>query len=261
MSLIEKAIQKNETESIVSTAPRGEMLKRRRKNMMLAGGSDRLQNMTEIKLLNSEELSKRSIATDIKTVNAFRNLRTELYKENGGRNFVLAVTSCKKSGGSSFVAMNLAASIASDNTKSALIVDCNFINPNISNLFKMDVSADLIDFFNGEAELEEIIYKVGVKSLRVIPTKFSPDRSDEFITSPKMRDFIDELKYRYPDRYIILDVPSNTESADAGILHELSDFSVAVVNHGEVDEEELASAIENIDENKFLGIIYNKSPF
>ena len=260
MSLIEKAIQKNEIQS-KTTAPRADMTKRRRRNMVLAGSSDRLQNLSEKKLLTKEELSKRSIATDTRTVNAFRALRTELFKENAGRNFVLAVTSCNREGGSSFVAMNLAASIAADNTKSALLVDCDFLNPSISNLFKLTVDADLIDFISGKAEIRDIIYKVGIDRLRVIPTKVSLNNSDEFITSFKMRDFIEELKIRYPDRYIILDVPSIHESADAGILHEISDYSVAVVNHGEVDEEELSSVVESMDENKFLGVIYNKSPF
>jgi len=261
MSLIEKAIQKNVDQNSLTTSPRSDVVKRRRKNVRLATGSERLQNMAENELLTEDELLRRNIATDLKTGNAFRALRTELFKENGGRNFVLAVTSCKKGGGSSFVATNLAASIAADNTKSAVIVDCNFLNPNISSLLKIDVSADLIDFFNNKADIEDIIYKVGINRLRVIPTKSSPNHSDEFITSPKMEDFIEELKFRYPDRYIILDVPSMHESADAGILHEISDYSVVVVNHGEVDEDELSDVVEGMDEEKFLGVIYNKSPF
>ena len=260
MSLIEKAIQKNEVQAKASNS-RTSMVKRRRNNIMLATGSERLQNMKEGKILDKNELSKRGIVTDLKTGNAFRVLRTELFKVNGGRNFVLAVTSCKKRGGSSFVAMNLAASIAADNTKSALLVDCNFLDPNISNQFELSVNSDLMDFFNDKAELEDIIYKVGIERLRVIPTKSSFKNSDEFITSAKMNEFIEELKFRYPDRYIILDVPSLSESADAGILHDISDHSVVVVNHGEVDEEELAGVVEGIDESKFLGVVYNKSPF
>ena len=72
-----------------------------------------------------------------------------------------------------------------------------------------------------------------------------------------MAGFIDNLKTRYPDRYLILDAPPIGVSAEARILTELSDLVVLVVPYGRVNEAQVAAAVDTIGEDRLAGIIFN----
>jgi len=185
MSLIERALKKVEPDASADGGPSSPN-KRVRRNSTAMRNKHSLQDMLEKSPLSLDELRELGIATDRKTANAFRELRTELVKAVGGKNFVLAVSSCKSGTGTSFVSTNLALSFAQDATKSAL---------------------------------EDIIYSVKINKLRVIPSRKSDlHEIDSFTTSSKLGELIYELKNRFPDRYIILDVSDIESSADAKIL-------------------------------------------
>ena len=259
MSLIERALKKAEPED--QSNPNNTKLKHRNKRSASLKNKHNLQNMAEESLLSLEELKKRGIATDRKTANAFRDLRTELLKAAGGGNFVLAVSSCRVASGSTFVATNLAVSFAQDVTKTAILIDCNFRNPSIATNLELKFKHDLTDFLAGDVDIEEIIYSVNINKLRVIPSKQSDlHEIDSFTTSSKLGELIYELKNRYPDRYIILDVSDIENSADAKIIDLIADYSVLVAGHDTVSEEELQVAVDGFNPSKFLGIIYNHSP-
>jgi len=155
----------------------------------------------------------------------------------------------------------LALSFAQDATKSALIIDCNFRNPSIADNFGIDIQKDLTDYLTGEVAVEDIIYAVKINKLRVIPTRKSNlSEIDSFTTSSKLGELIHELKNRFPDRYIILDVPDIESSADAKILDLIADHSILVAGHDSITPDELQIAVDGFNPSKFLGIIYNHCP-
>lgn len=260
MSLIERALKKVEPEDTQESA-RTSTAKRVRRRGGALRNTHTLQDMAERSNLSLDELRLLGIATDRKTTNAFRELRTELVKSAGGKNFVLAVSSCKDNSGNTFVSTNLALSFAQDATKSALIIDCNFRRPAIAQNFGLDIKHDLTDYLTGDVAVEDIIYSVKVNKLRVIPTRESNlHEIDSFTTSSKLGELIYELKNKFPDRYIILDVSDIESSADAKILDLIADHSVLVAGHDCVTPEELQIAIDGFNPAKFLGIIYNHCP-
>ena len=260
MSLIERALKKVDPEETLETDKLSSSKRVRRKGTTLRNKHS-LQDMIEKSNLSLDELRALGIATDRKTTNAFRELRTELVKAVGGKNFVLAVSSCKDKSGNSFVATNLAMSFAQDATKSALIIDCNFRRPSIAKNFGLDFKYDLTDYLTGDIAVEDIIYSVKVNKLRVIPCRESDlHEIDSFSTSSKLGELIYELKNKFPDRYIILDVSDIESSADAKILDLIADHSVLVTGHDTITPEELQIAMDGFNPAKFLGIIYNHCP-
>jgi len=250
MSLIERALKKVEPEA---GSDGGLSNKRVRRNSTSLRNKNSLQEMLEKSSLSLDELKELGIATDRKTANAFRELRTELVKAVGGSNFVLAVSSCKSGTGTSFVSTNLALSFAQDATKSALIIDCNFRKPAIASNFGIDIKKDLTDYLMGDINVEDIIYSVKINKLRVIPSRKSDlHEIDSFTTSSKLGELIYELKNKFPDRYIILDVSDIESSADAKILDLIADHSVLVAGHDVITPEELQIAIDGFNPSKFL---------
>ncbi len=257
MSLIERALKKAEPNEDSEGLNKAVNQRVRNKRNVLKSRHN-LDKMMESGQLGADELLKLGIATDSLTTNAFRELRTELVKATGGKNFVLAVSSCMPGSGNSFVALNLAASFSQDTTKSALLIDCSFRNPTLASSLGLKINKDLTDYLTSDVPVEEIIYRVNVNKLRVIPCKNSNlSEIDSFTTSSKLGELIYELKNKYPDRYIILDVTDVQSSADAKILDLIADHSALVVRHDSVSQEELQIAVNGFNPSKFLGIIYN----
>lgn len=203
-------------------------------------------------------------AKDSRTMNAFRQLRTTLLRRAGHRNFLLMVSGTTQRAGSSFVASNLGAAIALDETKTALVIDCNLRDPGVSGLAVSSGGEvpGLTDYLSGaEPRLEHIIHSTGVPRLRVVPTGSRAHAGTELFTGPKLRKLFQELLARYPDRYIIVDAPAITEYADARIVAELCHFVMLVVPYGRATVSQVEEAVAAVAAERFVGTVLNDTPY
>jgi len=194
-------------------------------------------------------------------VRAFREIRTKLLQRSAGHNCVVMVTSVSHQGGSTFVAANMGVAFAFDAGKTAVLVDCNLRTPGLQQLLAVRDGLGLTDYLSGDSpEIGDIIHSVGIERLRVIPIGTKRDLPAEYFTSLKMKQFINGLKKRYRERFIILDAPPMSESADTQILSELCDFVVLVVPYGKVTVSEIDNCVRAIDRGKLLGVVFNDEP-
>jgi exopolysaccharide/PEP-CTERM locus tyrosine autokinase len=198
---------------------------------------------------------------DNAVMQAFRQIRTHIIQKTQGRNAIIMVTSVKGGGGSSFVALNLGVAFAFDAGKTALLVDCNFRRPSLNRLFPSGACQGLADYLEQpRMDVAQILYPVGIDRLRVIPAGGKREIPAEYFTSAKMRRFLDDIKQRYRERYIVLDAPPMTESADTQILSELCDLVLLVAPYGRVTAPQLDACVQGIDPNKFIGVVFNGEP-
>lgn len=198
---------------------------------------------------------------DVRVVESFRHMRTHILQNAGPGNCVVLVASVIPDGGASFVALNLAAAFAFDESKTALLIDCRLRDPKQDRLVGADIHYGLTDYLEAEdVDIAQIIHEGGLPRFRLIPAGRRSDAGTEQLDSRRMRDLIHHLKGRYPDRYIILDAASPAESADAAVLAELADFVLLVVPYGKATESQIWSAAKAIDEQKFLGVVFNDEP-
>lgn len=210
-----------------------------------------MPNELEAKRIIYPEMGNRDVA------DVFRELRTKLLQVSDHSNFVTMITSVIPKGGSSFVALNLATAFSFDEAKTALLIDCNLRNPSIDKLLELDFDYGLTDFLEDrDLQINDIIYSSGIQRLRVIPVGQSRETS-EFYTSVRMRSFLNVVRQRYPDRFIIIDAPSISNSADARILAELCDFAILVVPYGRVTEKQIITASNEIGRDKLAGVVLN----
>jgi exopolysaccharide/PEP-CTERM locus tyrosine autokinase len=195
------------------------------------------------------------------TVRAFREIRTKIIQKTQGQNCKIMVTSVTSGGGSSFVTLNLGVAFAFDAGKTALLLDCHFTNPSLHRLFGAGTFRGLTDYLdNTDMDIAEIIHPVGIERLRIIPSGGQREIPAEYFTSAKMKQLLDSIKQRYRERYIIIDAPPMTSSADTQILAELCDYVVLVVPYGRVRDSNIDDCIKAIGEKKLLGIIFNNEP-
>lgn len=195
---------------------------------------------------------------DTATVDAFRDLRTSLLKLFRGENKITLVCSIAADGGATYVASNLAAAFAFDELKTALLIDANIRQPSLHTHFYLQPEHGLIDFLRGQVMgIDSIIYATGVPRLRLIPAGEASTSAAEYFSSLRMQAMLEVLRYRYKDRYIILDAPAITTSSDTKILASLVDAVLLVVPYGKVTESQLKRAVEAVGEDKLVGVIVN----
>ena len=225
-------------------------------------GRRQIARMLEEVLLSPRELEARKIIhqgqADTATLNTYRELRTKLLARAEGSNFVCMVSSVCPGGGASHVAMNLAACIALEPSKTTLLIDCNLYSPTVDKMLTLTPEVGLTNFLDDEeADVRSIIYASGIPRLRVIPVGSLSAGAAEQFSSGRMQQLIAALKSRYPDRFIIIDAPAVTGAAETRILASVCDMALLVVPYGKVNDQQIESGIEALGQDKLAGLVWN----
>ncbi|NOQ76240.1 MAG: exopolysaccharide biosynthesis protein [Methylococcaceae bacterium] len=172
---------------------------------------------------------------------------------------VLAVTSPSRGTGKSLTAINLAISIAMDANYSVLLADLDLRRPCIHDYFGMPAEPGLSDYFSGEKTISELLVHPGLEKMVVLPAGRPIKRSSDLLSTPKMLELADELKQRYPDRIVVVNLPPLLLTDDAMIYMPNVDACILVVAEGESSEDDIKKSIQMIDQNKLIGTVLNKA--
>lgn len=223
-----------------------------------------------IKLMRDEasagesELTSKGIilqdSTNADVTDSFRFLRTQLLQKSKNGNFIILVTSCVEGADSAFVSMNMGAAFSLDESKTSLVLDCDFQSDHFEEMLGLDYEAGLIDFLEGEAEIGDILKDIGIKRLRLIPSGHKHHIESEYFTTDRMKVLLDGIVERYQDRFVVLNSPAISDSVDASILVDLVDYVVIVAPYAGVSTKELEESIKKIDKSKLLGVVINDIP-
>jgi len=224
-----------------------------------------IAQMAEVTEFSKAEKDRKKIIypemKNSRLVNSFRDLRNNLLEKSKGQNVTIMVTSMVEGSGASFVAVNLAAAFAFDGSKTSLLVDANLSNSSLENYFGTNYGVGITDFLeNEEMTIEEVIYSSGVKRLRLIPAGKHSEYASEYLSSERISAFVNKLKRRYNDRYIIFDAPPLSDPASAKQVMHLCDLIVVIAPYGSVTGDEVAAAVAGIPKEKLAGVVINNEP-
>lgn len=228
-----------------------------------AGKSRSIARATEPQALSTRALEERRLIhrNDSARVqaDAFRNLRTRLLALGGDSNFVTLVAPIAPGCGASFVARNLAAAFAFDETKVATLVDCDALHPAQHTALGIEATGGgLMDYIEGSAgDLQHVHYRTGLPRLYLLPAGSVREITGESFSSLRMRTLIDSLRSSHSNRYIVLDSPPVLKAPDARILSDLADLVVLVAGYGRVTSDQIEQAAANFDPGKLAGIVFN----
>jgi len=195
-----------------------------------------------------------------KWLESYRMLRTRCLQTMDAMEWkTLAITSTNNRTGNSLTAANLAISIAMELDRTALLVDANFQNPAINNLFGFKAETGLSDYLLHDQELSSMLVNPGIERLVILPAGKPMVNSTEMLHSPKMLRLVNELKSRYPSRIIIFDMPPILSQDDALGFSPYVDCVLLVIDEGETKTEDLKSAAKLLKDTQLLGTVFNKS--
>jgi protein-tyrosine kinase len=228
-----------------------------------SAASRSIARMSESTALTPLQMEDRAIIhrTDVARpeVDAFRELRTRLLATSDS-NLVTLIAPVSRGSGGSFVARNLAVALAFDESKSALLVDCDLRHPSQHTTMRIDpVNGGLIDYLeHPEGDAADVLYDTGVPRLRLLPAGKPRETGAEYFSSFRMRLLMDSLRVRYPDRYIFLDSPPVKGAPDARILADLADVVILVAGYGCDTPAAISQAASSFDPAKFAGVVFNE---
>lgn len=161
----------------------------------------------------------------------FRHLRTALsYLGINSRKKRLLITSSISAEGKSFVAVNLAISLALTN-KRVVLVDLDLRRPTLARILKVEQADGISQYLNGEKEIEAIIKRTNSnQNLFLIPSGPVAFNPSELLLSDKIKELFTYLESVFD--YVVIDTSPVAPVTDACILSPLCDATLYVIRQG-----------------------------
>ena len=209
------------------------------------------------------------------TAEAYRTVRTGIgYATLGHRNFkTLLFCSASLSEGKTTSAINIAITMAQIG-KRVLLIDADLRQPTIHEVFGLQKEPGLTeilmgshswkgatrtvsDLLVGPLGVDEIIGSPGIDKISIITSGSIPLHPAECIDSPKMGEFLKEVREHFD--LVVVDTPPILPVSDAVILGSKVDGVVLIYQAGRIPRIVLKRAKQLLDkgEAKVLGVVLN----
>ncbi len=195
-------------------------------------------------------------------------------REHEDVNLTVGIISARQGEGKTLVASNLAVSLAVSSQKKTILVDLNFIQPRIHEIFGTAQSPGLAEALNnGEiyvsgTSLDQLsVLTTGNFHFRQegqLPSASFSNLATHTVVKPSLglhqlaefRDVIYSLKQQF--EFVIVDLPSmDSESVPTLFANQLGGL-IVVVNSGKTKLEDIDPIFQQFNERQILGFVFNR---
>lgn len=178
--------------------------------------------------------------------------------ERGNR---VMVTSALPSEGKSFVALNLALSIASEVDSTVLLIDADVANPNLMKRMNLPAAKGLLDLLtSSDSDPADVILRTNVEKLSLLPAGAAHRRATEMLASTGMAELVEQMSLRYPDRILVFDSPPLLATTEARVLASHMGQIIMVVEADVTSQGAVQKALEAIESCPVVLMVLNKAP-
>ncbi len=173
---------------------------------------------------------------------------------------LIMVTSSRPTEGKTFTAANLALSIASERDLTVLLVDADAHHPSVPEVFGFRSELGLLDLLaNSAIDFSDVVLRTPVPNLAILPIgTVRATEVPELLSSRRMGNLIREMEARYPDRFIIFDVPPCLASSEPSVLAGLMGQVVFVIEADRTQLDEMRLALNLVQRCRKIGFVLNK---
>lgn len=187
----------------------------------------------------------------------FRRIRTSLAYlgvSHAGKKRVL-VTSSLSGEGKSFVALNLALSLAMTGKK-VILVELDLANPSLSKKLNVEYEQGVSDYLMGACEPEEVIKRTTANNnLFFLPCGTLPDNPSELLMNERLAELLNYLEEIF-DHVVIDSAPASLLS-DAYVLSPMCHATLYVVKHKFTPKVYIERLEQENNQLMNVGIIFN----
>ena len=190
-------------------------------------------------------------------VESYRMLRTSvLLSTAGAPPKTILVTSSQPGEGKTTTAVNTAISL-SQLGASVLLIDADLRRPAVHKAFKIPHARGISNYLSSHTPLENLIVKLPIPNLSVLPCGPIPPNPAELISSDRMKDLLRILGQQFD--HILIDSPPLISVTDPVILSTMVDGSILVVQSGKSTRELVRRARQELTGvgAKVFGVVLN----
>lgn len=196
---------------------------------------------------------------------SYDTLLSSLYVMNSTRHIkTIMVTSTQPGEGKTTVVVTMALAMTFGGKK-ALVIDADLRKPRVHAIMGLQNTGGVADVLNG-SYTERTIQMINVEqqksekqpTLSVMTTGRVSENSFNILTSPKLKEALEDLKTEY--EMVLLDSPPVLSVSDALLLAPLVDGIIMVLNTGIVSQTDALRAKERIEQagGQILGVVMNR---
>ena len=176
-----------------------------------------------------------------------------------GESRTIMVTSALPGDGKTFTSINLALSMALEHDISVLLVDADVAKRHVSEIFRLEKQAGLLDALLDESlEAESVIVPTTTRGFSILPAGNRVAGTAELLSSNRMRDLIAGLCARNPRRIVLLDSPPLLVTNEGGALVKIAGQVVLVVRAGQTPRQAVQAAVALFDPQQAGGLVLNE---
>ena len=193
--------------------------------------------------------------SDVGLTEQFRRLAATLHhahQANGLHDVML--TSASPGEGKTLTAVNLALVLAESYRYRVLLVDADLRRPSIPNVTDLGEGCGLSEALTATTEQKLALVPITAR-LTLLPAGRAIANSIEALTSPRMRQILDEAATRFD--WVILDAPPVGPTTDARLLAQMVGGTLFVIHAGQTQHPDVQKAIDAIGREQILGVVLN----
>ena len=188
---------------------------------------------------------------------AYRVLRTSVLLSAAGRPpKTILITSGQPGEGKTTTVVNTAISLAQMGA-SVLIIDCDLRRPTTHKVLGVDHVQGLSTYLSRDVAIDDLIQKLPIANLSLLPCGPVPPNPAELIISEKMKDMLRNLQGKYD--HILIDSPPLINVTDPVILSTMVDGVILVVHGGKSTRDVVRRARQELSTvgAKIFGVVLN----
>jgi len=180
--------------------------------------------------------------------------------QGSNRNLIM-VTSALPNEGKTFVAVNLAMSLAMEVDCRVLLVDPDVLAPSVPGVLGIEPAKGLMDVLTGDAiPLRETLLGTNVERLSLLLAGTPHSNAAEFLASEAMTRLLSELSSRYPDRIVVFDSPPLLATTESRVLATHMGQVIVAVEAQRTTQAALELALSAVESCPIVYTLLNKTP-
>jgi len=197
-------------------------------------------------------------APDSMDAENFKILRTQvLFPKDGKRPRTILITSSLPGEGKTFVAANLAVSIAQSIDEYVILMDCDLRRPRLHHMLGFSNTDGLHEYLTEKKALPDVLIRTRFEKLSLLSAGNPSPNPSELLLSTRMKNLFEKVKGRNRDRFIIIDAPPTQITAEAAVLSNYTEGTIFVVMAGKSPRAMIHRNIEDLGKTKIIGIVFN----
>jgi exopolysaccharide/PEP-CTERM locus tyrosine autokinase len=173
---------------------------------------------------------------------------------------LIMITSAMPGEGKTYLAANLAISIAMELDHTVLLVDADVARPSVPGVLGFGQEKGLLDVLTDSSlDLSQVLLRTNIEKLSILPAGTQHPRATELLASDAMNHLLADMAQRYPDRIIIFDSPPLLVTTEARALATHMGQVVLVVKAEGTSHAEVKNAVAAIEACPVKMVALNKA--